>query len=254
MTRILVIGVGAGDPDYLTQQAIRALNQVDVFFVIDKRPETRELVEMRQAICERYITGRSYRIVELDDPPRDRSSEAYGAAVDAWHSARARSWGEAIEGELGTDGCGGFLVWGDPSLYDSTIGILERVLGERPDAFEYEVIPGITSLQALAAKHRLTLNRIGGPIQITTGRQLRESGMSGDNVLVMLDGECSFQSIDVPGIEIFWGASIGTPDEALIAGDLETVSADIVQTRSEIRERSGWVMDTYLLRRTNTQQ
>ena len=29
--RLLLIGIGAGDPEYVTQQAIRALNEVDVF-------------------------------------------------------------------------------------------------------------------------------------------------------------------------------------------------------------------------------
>ncbi len=36
MKRILIIGIGAGNPDYVTIQAVNALNEVDVFFVMDK--------------------------------------------------------------------------------------------------------------------------------------------------------------------------------------------------------------------------
>ena len=35
MRRVLVIGIGAGDPEQVTVQAIKALNETDVFFVIE---------------------------------------------------------------------------------------------------------------------------------------------------------------------------------------------------------------------------
>ena len=34
--RIHVIGIGAGDPDYVTAQAVAALNDTQVFFAMDK--------------------------------------------------------------------------------------------------------------------------------------------------------------------------------------------------------------------------
>ena len=36
MRRLFIIGVGAGNPDYITVQAINALEQAHVIFVIDK--------------------------------------------------------------------------------------------------------------------------------------------------------------------------------------------------------------------------
>jgi len=42
MKKLLVIGVGAGNPDYITMQAVKALNRVDVFFLMDKGPEQRQ--------------------------------------------------------------------------------------------------------------------------------------------------------------------------------------------------------------------
>src|SRR5580765_4809468 len=112
MRRLLVIGIGAGDPEHVTVQAIGALNQADVFFVIDKGGDADDLVRLRREICERYVEGGSYRIVAVADPPRDRTAQAYRTAVDDWRARRADVWGALIADELGEDECGAFLVWG----------------------------------------------------------------------------------------------------------------------------------------------
>ena len=250
MRRLLIIGIGAGDPEHVTAQAIRALNEVDVFFVVEKGDEKHDLVDLRREICERYIEQPAYRTVELHDPERDRTAAAYGAAVEAWRHARATLYAEAIARELAPGECGAFMVWGDPALYDSTLAIAEEILAGDPDAFAYEVVPGISSVQALAARHRIALNRIGQPIQITTGRRLSEGlhDEAGD-VVVMLDAGCAFRRFAGQPVEIYWGAYIGTPDEILIAGLLSEVADEIERVRAEARARKGWIMDTYLLRR-----
>src|ERR1019366_3592242 len=121
---------------------------------------------------ERFIEDSSYRIVHAPDPQRDRDAGAYGEAVTDWHEQRARLYEQLIRDELGEHGRGAFLVWGDPSLYDGTLRIIDRVLARGEISFDYTVIPGISSVQSLAARHRIALNRIGEPIHITTGRQL----------------------------------------------------------------------------------
>jgi precorrin-6A synthase len=250
--RVLVIGIGAGHPDHVTVQAIAALNAAEVLFVIDKGAAKHELVRLRREICERYIEDTSYRIVEVRDPERDRSAPDYAAAVEAWRSARAGVWEDLIARELGEDGCGAFLVWGDPALYDSTIAVLGEVASRGRVAFEFEVIPGISSVQALAAAHRVPLNRVGEPIEITTGRRLRERvgdhAAAGD-VVVMLDAGTAFDAVEDLDTEIYWGAYVGTEDEILVSGALRDVAEEIVRLRAEARERHGWIMDVYLLRR-----
>jgi precorrin-6A synthase len=246
--RIHVIGIGAGDPDYVTVQAVEALNDTDVFFAVDKAAPNKgavkdDLIELRRQICERFIREPGYRFVELPDPPRAKDGD-YRQAVADWHAARARVWAEAIEYELALDGVGAFLAWGDPSLYDSTLRILDAVAA-RVD-IDYDVIPGITAIQALTARHRIPLNDVGEPVLITTGRQLRDHGLSGSAV-VMLDGDCSFHTCP-PQTRIWWGAYLGTPDELLVSGTVGEVGAKIVELRAEARTRHGWIMDTYLLR------
>jgi precorrin-6A synthase len=241
--RIHVIGIGAGDPDYVTAQAVSALNDTDVFFVMDKGEAKSALVTWRRDICARFIdSSRRYRFVEMPDPPRARSGD-YTEAVGDWHAARARLWADALGGELADGEVGAFLAWGDPSLYDSTLRILDTV-GELVD-IDYDVIPGITAIQALTARHRLPLNDIGEPVLITTGRKL-DPGFLGTAV-VMLDGDCAFQKCP-PATRIWWAAYLGTKHELLMSGTVGEVGDDIVAARADARARHGWIMDTYLLR------
>jgi precorrin-6A synthase len=239
---VSIIGIGAGDPDQVTVQAIKALGRAEVIFVIDKDAE--DLVGLRREMIVRHAAAS--RTVVLADPPRDRAAADYRAAVEAWREQRADVWGAAIERELGDDGVGAFLVWGDPGLYDSTIAVIDRIRARV--AFDHEVIPGISSPQALAARHRIPLNRVGGAVEITTGRLLDDG--CGEDTVVMLDAACAFTGLAADGLDIYWGAYLGTADEILIAGPLGEVAEEIVRVRREARERKGWMMDTYLLRRS----
>jgi len=252
MRRILAVGIGAGDPDQITVAAIKALNEADVLFELERG--TTELTLAREEIVARHVCGAAGRgaprVVAIAEPARDRSAEAYAAAVHDWRGARAEVWERAIAGELDEDGTGAFLVWGDPSLYDSTIAVLDEILARGRVEFSYEVIPGVSSLHALTARHGISLNRVGRAVQITTGRLLAERGWPEgvDDVVVMLDANCSFRRLVGEPLEIYWGAYLGTGDELLIAGPLHEVADEIERVRAQARERKGWVMDTYLLR------
>jgi precorrin-6A synthase len=250
MRKLKLIGIGAGNPDYITMQAVNALKQVDVVFVTDKGNDTADLLRARKDICERYMQAKPYRTIEIQDPERDRSGSAYRPAVAAWHEKRAVLYEQIIREQLPDGECGAFLVWGDPSLYDSTLRIIDRVAARRTVDFECEIIPGITSIQALAARHKISLNQIGDPVHVTTGRQLAEGGLAADaNVVVLLDGECAFKNIANDDIDIYWGAYLGTPDEILLSGKLSELGETIAHIRAQARQRKGWIMDTYLLRK-----
>ncbi|MFD0309484.1 precorrin-6A synthase (deacetylating) [Streptomyces sp. NPDC127119] len=254
MRKIHVIGIGSGDPDQLTLQAVKALRDTDVFFILDKGEVKSDLVRLRRDILGAHLPEGTYRTVEARDPERDRTAEGagYSPAVGDWRSARAGVFERLIAGELDEDGTGAFLVWGDPSLYDSTLGVLEEVLERGAVAFEYDVVPGISSVSSLAARHRTGLNRVARPVQITTGRRLAEGLPEGvDDVVVMLDAHQTFQGYADTGedIDIYWGAYLGTPDEILVSGPLAETAPHIIEVRTRARERKGWIMDTYLLRR-----
>jgi len=251
--KLLVIGIGAGDPEYVTMQAVRALNDADVLFVMDKGADRADLVQVRQDICDRYIAG-PYRLVATPDPPRVLDGPSYEDDVRAWHQQRVDIYQRLVATEVPDGGSGAFLVWGDPSLYDSTLRFVDEIVAQGAVDVEVdvEVIPGISAVQALAARHRVTLHGVGEPVRITTGRRLAAGDDAvgpGSDVVVMLDGRCAFTSIDPTDVDIFWGAYLGTDDEILVSGPLAEVADDIVRIRAEAKDAKGWMFDTYLLRR-----
>ena len=236
-------------------QGIKALNRADVFFLMDKGRIKGKLRDVREEICRRHIApGRAHRFVEAPSPPRDTSPADYRASVDELNAAKQAVFEAMIAGEM-TDGeTAGILVWGDPMLYDSTIRNIEAIVASGKHQIDYEVIPGITAVQALAARHRIPLNRIAEPVLLTTGRKLAEGFPDGiDSAAVLLDGEDTYRKFADAGVhgdmEIYWGAYLGTPDEILISGKLKDVAGEIHRRRTEARQKNGWIMDTYLIRK-----
>ncbi len=251
---VLVIGIGSGDPAHLTGEAVAAMRRVDLFLVADKGEVKSDLVALRADLCRAVLGGDGYRLVEVPDPERGpdatRDTAAYTAGVHDWHAARAARYAEVIRREVGSDGVVGFLVWGDPAFYDSTLRIVDAVAGSGVD-LHTTVVPGISSVQLLAARHRLVLNGVGGSVHLTTGRRLlAEYRRDLGDVVVMLDGTltCARLLGEHPDLEIFWGAQLGLADEALVAGPLAEVLDEIRRVRLRLRAERGWVMDTYLLR------
>src|SRR5713226_17835 len=172
MKTILIIGIGAGDPDYITMQAVKALNRVDVFFLMDKGPAKQKLRALREALCRQHIKDRAYRFAEAKSPSRDTAPADYRASVDELNREKQDVFERMIEGELADGETAGILVWGDPMLYDSTIRNIEAIATGGRHQIKYDVIPGITAVQALAARHKIPLNRIAEPVALTTGRRL----------------------------------------------------------------------------------
>jgi len=249
MISLTLIGIGAGSSDHLTIQAIRAINSADLILIPRKGTDKCDLAELRHRICAEVLKNPDTGVVEFDMPERDAAHPDYRQGVEDWHDAVARVWHDEISSHLGRNGRVAFLVWGDPSLYDSTLRLADRVSRLLP--VKVSVVPGITSIHALAAAHAVTLNRVGGAFTVTTGRLLREKGWPDgvDTMAVMLDGECSFRHIPAEGVHIWWGAYLGMVGELLASGPLSETGPDIVALREAARAERGWIMDVYLLRR-----
>lgn len=245
---ISIIGIGAGNPDYITIQAVKALNRADVIFVPDKGAGKAGLHQFRRDICDRHIEGANYRLVDFDVPERSKDGE-YRGDVAAWRAAVQATYQRLLAEELREDQVGAFLIWGDPSLYDGTMGILDAIRATGLLDLTVDVIPGISSVSALAARHQVALNRIGESLTITTGRQV-SAGLpeQGGNVVVMLDTRDAFQQVD-GDLHIHWGAYVGSEDEILVSGRVADVRDEISDRLTRARKAHGWVMDTYLLSR-----
>ena len=256
MIELLLIGIGTGNPEHLTLQAVRALNSADLVLIPRKGPDKANLADLRRTICAEVLTNPAARIIEFDLPRRDKENPSYAQGVDDWHDAIAEVWSRTIRAALADTLAGSphenaatvaLLVWGDPALYDSSLRIAARLT----PAPKVRVIPGITSIQALTAAHAIPLNDIGAPFLVTTGRQLRDFGWpaSADTLVVMLDGDCAFQNLDPEGVTIWWAAYAGMPGEIRLSGSLAEAGPRIQAVRAEARAKHGWIMDIYVLRR-----
>lgn len=248
MRTLEIIGIGMGDPEQLTLQAVAALGRLDVVLLLDKGEATRDLIDLRAEILRRFARP-GHVVLSVPDPRRDRADADYRGAVVDWHRRRVA----AIEGVLldrtGPDATAGVLVWGDPALYDSTIRVVDGITSRGLVPLRVRVTPGISAVQALAAAHGVVLHGIGEPVLITTGRRLAEA-MAGpaSTVVVMLDGALECRAYTGRGLEILWGAYLGDARQTLRRGPLDEVVDDIAAARADLRARHGWIMDTYLLR------
>ncbi|MGB3245923.1 MAG: precorrin-6A synthase (deacetylating) [Sulfitobacter sp.] len=249
MMHLTLIGIGTGNPEHLTLQAVRAINAQDLILIPRKGSGKADLAELRRTICDEVLTNNTTKIAEFDLPVRDEATADYRQRVDEWHDAIALSWQAAISQHPGAKNIA-LLVWGDPSLYDSTLRIAAR-LNPQPTL---EVIPGITSLQALTAAHAIPINEIGAPFVVTTGRRLRDEGWptAVDTIAVMLDGSCAFETLDPTGIHIWWGGYVGMAEQIICEGPLAEVGAQIIEKRARARADHGWIMDIYVLRRSGS--
>lgn len=249
--KVRILGVGMG-PQHVTPEVAEAIRTADYVVAAEKAADDR-LLALRREIVRAYPGPNGpVEIVTVRDPQRDRSesltTDGYQSAVTDWHDARAAEYAVLLQHRGGT---AAFLTWGDPSLYDSTIRIVEKVRGMGVD-LEYDVLPGISAPQLLAARHRIVLHEVGRPVHITTGRRLQEAVATGlDNIVAMLNPPPD--RLDFTGLDdwtMWWGANLGATGEQVITGRVGDVLPAIADARAAAETRDGWVMDLFLVRKT----
>jgi precorrin-6A synthase len=240
--KVRIIGIGMG-PHQVTPEAADALRGAD-YVIAAEKSDGDALLAIRREIAGAFAVP----VVAVPDPARDREpvgDGGYVSAVAGWHAARVTAY-EAVLAER--QGTAAFLVWGDPAFYDSTVRIVEAVAERGVVEVEYDVVPGISALQLLAARHRIVLHDIGQPLHVTTSRLLADAVASGQtNIAVMLN-----RAVELDGLEewtIWWGGNLGRPEEELVAGRVGDVLTEVEAARERIREAAGWVLDILVVRR-----
>ena len=249
MITLHFIGIGMGNPDHLTTEAIRDLNAADVILLPKKGADKADLADLRRQICHKVLRLQ-VPVVEFDLPVRDSTTGTYLDGVTDWHAAIAATWQRVICQTLPDGGTAALMIWGDPALYDSSLRIAERLL-KTGMPVQVRMVPGLTSFQLLTAAHCIPLNTLGGAVTITTGRNLRDKGwpLECETMVVMLDGGCAFQTLEPAGYDIWWGAYIGMDNQILLSGTLADCGDEIIAKRAKARHQHGWIMDIYLLRK-----
>lgn len=244
--KVWILGIGMG-PAHVTAEVADALRAAD-YVVASEKSSDDGLLAVRRAVVDTYAPA--VPIVAVADPVRDRSpgltGPDYARAVAEWHAARAQCYADVLQAR---GGVAAFLVWGDPALYDSTIRIVDRVKDLGVD-LDYDVLPGISAPQLLAARHRIVLHEVGRPVHITTGRRLAQAvGGGQDNIVAMLNPD----ELDLSALGdwmIWWAANLGAAGERLVSGRVRDVVGQIAAARAAAKAEAGWVMDVFLVRRT----
>lgn len=246
--KVWILGIGMG-PAHVTAEVASALRSAD-YVVASEKSSNDSLLALRRTVVDTYAP--STPIVTVADPARDRSpgltEPGYVRAVADWHAARVQRYADVLRARGGT---AAFLVWGDPALYDSTIRIVDQVKAldsELGYELDYDVLPGISAPQLLAARHRIVLHEVGRPVHITTGRRLEEAVAAGhDNIVAMLNSQLDLSAVGE--WTIWWGANLGAAGERLVTGRVSDVVDEIAAARDAARAEAGWVMDIFLVRK-----
>jgi precorrin-2/cobalt-factor-2 C20-methyltransferase len=169
------VGVGPGAADLLTLRAVAVLGKADAILAAAS-PSNDHSIALEVA---RPHLRPEIPIVRLDFPmTRDREK-----LETAWKVSVSRTLDV-----LGTGRNAAFLTLGDPLLY-STFGYLMRLVRETAPHTPIEIIPGITSFQAAAARSATVLCEGEGSLRILSGirRQetlIRELGEEGAAVIL----------------------------------------------------------------------
>lgn len=139
--RLYGVGIGPGDPELITLKAKRIIESVR-YIAVPKANTDGESVAL--SIVKEYIPD-EVEILELVFPMSHDEKLLYSY----WNEA-ASSISSKLDG--GHDVA--FITLGDPSVY-STYMYIHRLLGNK--GYDAEVIPGITSFCASAAKAGVSL-------------------------------------------------------------------------------------------------
>lgn len=161
MTGVLYgVGVGPGAPDLLTLRAVNVLGKVDVILAAaSPRNDYSAALETARPHLRPDV-----RMLRLEFPmTRDRA-----VLHEAWRVA-AEETQKVLEGGENA----AFLTIGDPLVY-STFGYLMQTLKQRAPHLLVEIISGITSIQAAAARTGTILCENSESLRIIPGINSRE--------------------------------------------------------------------------------
>ena len=131
------VGIGPGDPRYLTLRAADVLRSVDVIFTV---------------ISQNASSSVSRSVVESLEPRGEIHLQIFSMSRDkAVRAAQVQANADAIITELKAGRDCAFATLGDAMTY-STFGYVLEIIREAIPGVELEIVPGITSFATLTAK------------------------------------------------------------------------------------------------------
>jgi precorrin-2/cobalt-factor-2 C20-methyltransferase len=171
------VGVGPGDPELLTLKAAKVLKEVDVIFVPKSHVNqpSMALGMIKQVLDERQKPA---EIIDLVFPmTKDELNNR-----KLWVENAATVASKAKKGKVA------FITLGDPMLYSTFLYLYECVKETQPE-IDLEIIPGVTSVTAVAASSKLPLAEKDEVVTIIPcdldSAHIEDAAKHADNVVFM---------------------------------------------------------------------
>ncbi len=183
--KLTAVGLGPGDPELVTYKGLRAIEAADLIFV-PRSQDGEQSLALR--IAQPWLHPERQQVVELSLPMTRNPSEL----IPAWQSAAdqiAQHFADLRQGEAQ----GVYLLLGDPLLYGTFTYIWAELAGRHP-TIKIEIIPGVTSFAAAAARAQFLLSATSDRVAIlpasyeTDAGQLRRLLADYETVILMKVG------------------------------------------------------------------
>lgn len=151
--KFIGIGVGPGDPELLTLKAVKVLEQATVLAV----PRTKGENTLALDIVKAQVDVDDKKLLYLDFA-MTHDMEKRKENLDSVFTA--------LREELDQGEDVAMITLGDPSLYTTLSYVLENL---QKDDYAWEIIPGVTSISAVAARLGTSLTKRHLPLHIIPG-------------------------------------------------------------------------------------
>ncbi len=198
--KLFCVGCGPGDPELLTVRAMNLIKDAEIIFA----PTAREgKPSIALSAIERYI-NRSTKTNSLVFPMiKDKESLKDYWKRNAEEIANVVRSGKKVV----------YLTVGDPALYSTWIYIHRELKSSHKD-IEIEIIPGVASMFAIAAKAKMSLAEGEETIAIVPAcydmERVRLTANACDTIIFLKDGRYFDNVIDTL-------YEVGFPHDATIA-------------------------------------
>jgi precorrin-2/cobalt-factor-2 C20-methyltransferase len=223
--KLFCVGCGPGDPELLTVRAVNLIKNAEVIFA----PTAREgKPSIALSVVEQYINRQTKTVSLVFPMVKDRES-----LRDYWKRNADEIAGAVRSGKKVV-----YLTVGDPALYSTWIYI-HRELKKSYGDIEVEIVPGVASMFAIAARAKISLAEGDETVAVVPAcynmERVKKTANACDTVIFLKDGRY-FDSV----IEML--AQAGFPDNAniAIAQDVSEEGEILEMKRlSELRGKKG---------------
>ncbi len=178
--KLYVIGVGPGDPELLTIKAMRILNGISCVCVPKGREEGSSLA---LSIVMKIANLDNKEIIEAYFPMRKTRESVHGDELDT-------KWDETVKmvsDRLKKGADIAFITIGDPTIYSTFFYLYDRLIESDPNV-DIEIVPGVSSITASAARAKISLGLADEKIAVlpaTYVENLRETFEKFDTIVLM---------------------------------------------------------------------